>query len=320
MTQQLESPEKPLSKTYSWDAIIALSVGVLALSIAPIFIRFSAQELGANAIIFNRMWIVAIALSLWKIINALLNPKSPELSMQHNYTLGDFALFLVSAIFNAACLVCWAWSLTQTSVANANILHNLTPIFATLGGWLFLGHSFDRRFVIGMLVAVGGAISIGIEDLQIATDTFLADGIALLSAVFYAASFLLAERLRVKFSATTILVWCSFLSSLLLLPVVLIVEDRVFPISLSGWLAVSVLGIVCTGMGIGAVFYSLKRVSSGFASLFLLLEPAIAAMLAWVIFAESLNLVNGLAFIAILLGIYLSESGQQTNKIVEVVE
>ena len=318
MTQQLESPEKLFSKTYSWDAIVALSVGVLALSIAPIFIRFSAQELGANAIIFNRLWIVTIALGLWKFIDVLLSKKSPDLSIpQQSYTLGDVALLLVSAIFNAACLVCWAWSLTQTSVANANILHNLTPIFATLGGWVFLGHSFDRRFIIGLLLAVGGAISIGIEDLQVATDTFLADGIALLSAVFYAASFLLAERLRVKFSAATILLWCSFLSSLLLFPIVLIVEDRVFPASLSGWLAVSILGIVCTGMGIGSVFYSLKRVSSGFASLFLLLEPAIAAMLAWVIFAESLNVVNGLAFIAILLGIYLSQSGQGANQVMD---
>jgi drug/metabolite transporter (DMT)-like permease len=321
MTQKVESPEKLFSQTFSWDAIVALSGGVLALSLAPIFIRFSAQELGATAIIFNRLWIATIALGLWKIIDVLLKKKSPDLSIQQqSYTLGDVAILLVSAIFNAACLVCWAWSLTQTSVANANILHNLTPIFATLGGWLFLGHFFDRRFVIGMLVAVGGAICIGIEDLQIATDTFLADSIALLSAVFYAATFMLAERLRVKFSTTTILLWCSFLSSLLLLPVVLIVEDRVFPISLSGWLAVSFLGIVCTGMGIGAVLYSLKRVSSGFASLFLLLEPPIAAMLAWVIFAESLNLLNGLAFVIALLGIYLSQSGQGANKVMDVGE
>jgi drug/metabolite transporter (DMT)-like permease len=171
-----------------------------------------------------------------------------------------------------------------------------------------------------MLIALGGAIAIGIEDLQVATDTFTADSIALLSAVFYAASFLVTEQLRVKFSATTILLWCSFLSSLLLLPVVLIVEDRVFPSSLSGWLAVSFLGIVCTGIGLGAVFHSLKIFSSGFVSLFLLLEPPIAAMLAWAFFAERLNLLNGLAFVITLLGIYLSQSGQGADKVVAAGE
>jgi drug/metabolite transporter (DMT)-like permease len=46
----------------------------------------------------------------------------------------------------------------------------VTPIFATLGGWLLLSHNFDRRFLIGMFLTIGGAIAIGIQDLQIATE------------------------------------------------------------------------------------------------------------------------------------------------------
>jgi hypothetical protein len=57
----------------------------------------------------------------------------------------------------------------------------MTPIFATLGGWLLLGHNFDRRFLIGMILTIGGAISIGIQDLQIATEQLIGDALALFS-------------------------------------------------------------------------------------------------------------------------------------------
>ncbi|WP_038027992.1 hypothetical protein [Picosynechococcus sp. NKBG15041c] len=38
-------------------AIATLTLAVCAISFAPIFIRFSETELGANATVFNRMFI-----------------------------------------------------------------------------------------------------------------------------------------------------------------------------------------------------------------------------------------------------------------------
>ncbi|NEN93992.1 MAG: EamA family transporter [Okeania sp. SIO3H1] len=107
---------------------------------------------------------------------------------------------------------------------------------------------------------------------------------ALVYAIFYPGSILVVEHLRVKFKTTTILIWDSCLSCLLLLPFALLFEDRLLPVSLSGWLAVIGLGILCGLIGWGILFYSLKQFSSGFISLILLLEPIIAAFLAWGIF------------------------------------
>jgi len=49
--------------------------------------------------------------------------------------------------------------------------------------------------------------------------------------------------------------------------------------------------------------------------LFLLLEPIITTALAWVIFAEHLSLFNLLAFIVVLFGIYVAQSGRGANKV-----
>jgi len=225
------------------------------------------------------------------------------------YTPQDILLLFVSSAITAVSHICWAWSVTQTSVANSNLLHNLAPIFTTLGGWLLLGYRFDRKFLIGMAIAMGSAFTIGIQDFQIAGDHLVGDVLALVSAVFYAGNFLVSEKLRVKFSTVTILLWTCFFRSCITLPVALLTENEIFPSSLQGWLAVICLAVVCQIIGSGILIYSVKGFSSGFTSLFLLLEPIITAILAWIVFSESLSPLNVLTFFLVLVGIYLAKSG-----------
>ncbi|NET43991.1 MAG: DMT family transporter [Okeania sp. SIO2B3] len=287
-----------------------LGIAVIILSFSPILTRISENELGPYATIFNRFWITSLALILGNGIKILWDKQSDRLStnVQETYTFKDFFYLFLNTILGTACLVIWAWSLTKTTVANSNLLHNTTPIFAVLGGWLLLSQCFGSRFLIGTILALGGSFIIAFQDFHLAEDTLIGDSIALVSAIFYAGGILVAEYLRLKFKTTTILIWDSCLSCLLLLPFALLFEDRLLPISLSGWLAVIGLGILCSLIGWGILFYSLKQFSSGFISLILLLEPIIAAFLAWAIFAEELSFLNGLTFVLVLSGIYLAKS------------
>ncbi|MDB9511149.1 DMT family transporter [Kamptonema animale CS-326] len=292
-------------------AILSLVVAVITLSFSPILTRITENELGPYATIFNRFWITSLALILGNGIRILWDKRSdsPPTTAKEVYTAKDFFYLFLIASFDSACLVTWAWSLTKTSVAHSNLLHNTTPIFAFLGGWLLLSQCFNRRFLIGTIIALGGTFIIGFQDFHIEGDTLIGDSVALLSALFYAAVLLVTEQLRVKFGTTTILIWNSIFSCLLLLPCALIFEDRLLPASLSGWLSVIGLGLLCNLIGGGALFYSLKQFSSSFVSLIMLLEPVIAAVLAWAIFAEQLNFLNGLTFLVVLSGIYFAKSG-----------
>lgn len=74
------------------------------------------------------------------------------------------------------------------------------------------------------------------------------------------------------------------------------------------------MALIGEAIGHGLVVYSLKHFSSGFVTLFMLLEPVITAILAWVIFAEALGFVNCVAFTIIMLGIYLAKTGQGAEK------
>jgi len=296
-------------------AIVSLSAALLAVSLAAIFIRLSEREISPNATVFNRLWIATAVFGLWNGAGEVRRRMSGnDVEVRSSYTLRDFMLLTAVGVVSSASLGFWAWSLTQTNVANSTVLRNLTPLFTTLGGWLLLGRRFDSRFLLGMAVALGGAIAIGMDDLQTAGDNFAGDIAALLSAVFYAANLLIAEHLRTKFPATTILMWRCFIGSILILPLVLLAGDRVFPYSWQGWLAVMALAVICQAFGQGLLIHSLGRLSSGFVALFLLLEPVITAIIAWVLFSESLSLFNWLAFSVVLAGIYLAKSSAWADR------
>ncbi len=317
MRNKTELSEKQTESTLDLMELNLLAIGVSILSLAAIFIKLSENQLGPNATIFNRLWIANLTLGLWKGIERVRYRTSHDLSVPlKSYTIQDFALFLAGGGFSGLTLLFWAWSLTQTSVANSTLLHNMVPIFATLGGWLFWGHYFDGRFIIGLVLSVGGTIAIGVEDLQLDRSHFVGDAIAFLSAVFYAAYYLIIQQLRGKFPVATVLLWACIIACLLTLPIVLLTEDQLFPYSWEGWVAVIGLGVFCQVIGLGIMAYSLKKFSAGFVSLFLMLEPLMTAIFAGLIFAEKLSILNWVSFFVVLVGIYLAKSGQGAEQVI----
>lgn len=301
---------KAVSKA-NWIAPIALGIALLGIATASILIAIAEGEIKPNAITCDRLLLAAIAFSTWNTVKALNN--SDRDSVQP-YTVRAIILLLVAGISFAISLSLWAWSLTQTSIANSTLLNNMMPIFTTLGGWLIFRQRFSPRFLIGMVVAILGAIAIGIEDLQAASSNLTGDGAALLAAMFSAISILTLEQLRVQFSTSIIMQWTSLAGGLFVLPLVLFPQDRLLPVSSIGWWAIVGLGLISQAIGQGLLTYSLAKFSSGFVAVSMLSIPVIAAILAMLIFAEQLSLFNWIAFAIVLCGIYLAVSAENSEQ------
>ena len=291
----------------SWSRAIALCIALLGIAIASVLITLASTEMTPNAITCDRLLIATIVFGIW---NFQLSNNNRDETVRSGYTARAIVLLLIAGISFAISLSLWAWSLTQTSIANSTLLNNMMPIFTTLGGWLIFRQQFSLRFLIGMGVAVLGAVAIGIEDLHVADSSLIGDGAALMAAAFSAISILTIEQLRVQFSTPIVMQWTSLAGGLFLLPLVLFSEGKLLPISNTGWLAIISLGLISQAMGQGLLTYSLAKFSSGFVAVSMLAIPAIAAILAMFIFAEQLSLFNWFAFAIVLYGIYLAISAK----------
>lgn len=299
----------PVERGNAITAIAALILGISAVSFAAIFIRLSEQELGPYATIAHRFWICTLTLGLWIGFQRFQNR---GLEQPQPLTRQDVALLIFAGSITGLDLCLWALSLSLTSVANAAVLGNLAPLFTALGSWLLWKQGVDVRYLVGLVVALGGALTIGMSDFQLGH--WQGDAIALLSAVFFSVYLLSLERLRSRLSTTTVLLCCSMSAAVISTAIALCFEDRFFPVSEQGWLAVLGLALVSQTLGQSMVTFSLNRLSSGIVAIAFLLEPVIAAIIAWILFAETLSPLNEIGFALVILGVYVSLSSPSAVK------
>ncbi|NMG05684.1 DMT family transporter [Brasilonema sp. UFV-L1] len=309
MTDQLEIT-KAQSHSKATGAIIAIFVAILIFGMMPILIRWSENEISPNATMFNRCWIAAVIFGLWQEFSLVRQRLLGEQTIiKQSFDNKQILLLLVTAVFFCATQILWAWSLTQTSIANSALIHSLTPFFTALGGYLLFNQRFDYKFLIGLAIATVGTIVLGLDDLQVTSVKLQGDLLALLSALFWGAYLLAIEKLRTQLTVTTILTWVCRINTLLFVLILFISNDEWFPHSWEGWLNVIALALTLIFAN-GLLAYSLKYLSSSLVAMINLLDPVVTAFLAWIIFAEALGWLNLVAFAIIMLGIYLALTGE----------
>ena len=291
-----------------------LAIAIIALAFSPIFTKLSEIELSPTATIFNRLWIATVIMSFWQLFK---NPPELNQALKAEST-SDYkqqGLLILASLCATASAVFWAISFTQTTVASSTVLRSLTPLFISLGAWLILKQTFNRKFMIGMILAIIGGATIGWDDLQLGTTHLVGDGIALLSAALHGANILTIGYLRDRGCTTErVLLWRCAGGALMVLPLVYLTDNQLLPISAQGWLTIIALAVVCQTFGQGLLVHSLKHFSSSFVGIFALLKPIITALLAWVIFAEGISITSGIALVLILVGIYLAKTSDSSTQ------
>jgi drug/metabolite transporter (DMT)-like permease len=305
------------SDSKSAIALTICFIGVFAISFGSIFARLCSADLTPQGIAFGRLLVAAIAFSLWtgsKTVYQSLQSEPVESKPHHPMTL---LLLPLAGILWVMTLATMYWALDQTSVAITTALHNLSPIFTSLGAWWLWGQKFDRRFLLGLSLAIAGVFILELGEMQISASRVQGDGFAILSAVLLAAYLLILEHLRTQFAPTTIQLWVCSTGALVSLPLLLLNHEPVFPQSSQAWFAILSMAMVCQFFGHGLLTFSLTYVSSITVSLVHLLEPVFSAFLAWVIFWEYLSFWTWVGFVVVLAGLYLTVLGEMPRDTLE---
>jgi drug/metabolite transporter (DMT)-like permease len=318
-------------------SLAALFFALIPISLAPALTKLSEHEIGPNAVAFHRSWIAAVVFVLLStretarvrkaasdvmvpeaIIDksvASLAPSAINNIQTQPMTKKEVGLLLVTGTAATASLLLWTWSLSETSVANVALLSNLNPIFVGLAGYFLFGQKFDRRFVIGLVLALAGAAAFELSEAQFSADQIQGDALAFISAVFIATYLILIEKLQGRFSTSTIMMWRCGITTIFLLPLLPFIEDRLLPQTQNGWLLIIFQALFCQVLGQGLLAYSLSKLSSGVVAITLLLEPIIASIFAWFIFGEQITLADWICFVVVLGGVYLAQSSKAAVKI-----
>jgi drug/metabolite transporter (DMT)-like permease len=195
-------------------------------------------------------------------------------------------------------------------VADSTLLTNCAPFFVLLGARVLFKERITAALAVGMVVAAAGAALLVGASLQLTSRQLLGDCLALVTAGFYGGYLLAVKSLRASYSTARTLAWSGLVSCVLLLGFALLAHEPIRIVSPRGWIVLISLGLVSHIGGQGLIAYALAHLSAGFSSVSLLLQPVIAAGLAWILLSEPLGLSQGIGGLIILLGVGLASKSK----------
>lgn len=289
-------PPSPAERTES-RALAALVAGAVGIGFAPIFVRLS--ELGPSATAFHRLALALPAMMLWLALEQRARPAQPP-----NRT--DSLRLAGAGLFFAGDLAIWHWSIKYTTVANATLLANFAPIFVTIAAWLLYKQRPTRRFVMALALALGGAVALMGSSASFDMAHLWGDALGLICATFYAGYILSVSHLRSRFSTATIMTWSGVVTAAALLPVAVLSGESLVPPSLYAWGVLLGLALLSHVGGQGLIAAGLAHLPPAFGSMVLLVQPAVAALLAWALLGEALTWAQAVGAVAIMAGIRLA--------------
>ena len=280
---------------------LSLSIGVVAISFASIFIRLA--EAPPLVIAAYRLSLASLALaplaltrsrSEWKILNR-----------------DEIGLAFGAGLFLALHFASWITSLEYTSVASSVVLVTTHPIFVGLASHFLFNERLSPRMSMGIALSVLGGMVIGYGDFGLGQNELLGDLLATAGAVMAAGYFLIGRRLRSRLSlvayislvystaAATVVAFCALTGQ----------EFVGYP--QQTYLMFILLALVPQLIGHSSLNWALRYLSATFVSVSILGEPIGSTILAYFFLNEVPTPHKIMGGVLILAGIYIASREQK---------
>ena len=276
-------------------AIAALVFGAIVIGTTPILVRLATCGPAAAG-----FWRLAIATPLLAL---MASSRAPAAIGRPSWAMG------LAGVAFALDLGCWHYGIRYTSVANATVLPNLTPILVTLVSWVFLKERPRPIFLVGLVAAVGGAVLmtyVPTSAPHVGTQQHIGDALSLSTAVWYGLYFLAVRAARQRSSTLSVMLWACIVGAPPLLLLAFVMHEQILPATAFGWAAVAGLGLAHV-FGQGSIAWALGRLPASTASVTVLVQPVIAGLLAYLIFSEVLTPLQAAGGVLALMGVVLAQ-------------
>ena len=287
---------------------IALILGVLALSLSPILVK------GGDApTVVTSFYRMLIAAAFWTVFLGIKTVKtSPHAPIQEAASAVPFLVFPILAGFSSSMdHGLWALAMNYTSVSNTSVLNGMAPVWISAAALIFLHEKFNRKFWIGLFLAITGMVLMSGQGADFFIKGFnKGDLIAITSSMFYGGYFFFTQLGRRHFS-TLFQMWASIVCCAF----GLFILCRILGYPLGGysteaWRNFILVALICQIGGYFFITYALGCLPASIVSPSNELNTVISSLIAIPVFGEMLSWGQIFGCLAILAGVYLINNGK----------
>lgn len=295
-----------------WQVGLILIIGVIAVSMAAIFIRLSLEASGQSGVGFSlflaasRIIIAALVLvPTWRNFSQItVTPKAYYYGISAGLALG----------FHFAT---WITSLSFTSIVASTTLVTTNPVWVSLISWIWFQEKPTLRTIFGIIIALIGGIFIALGDtkgIPTGSNPLLGNILALVGA-WMGSLYLVwgreAQREGLKVGSYIIIAYTT--AAIALFPLPLLIGSGYFGYSPTVYGYVFLMAIFSQLIGHTSLNWAVRWISPTLVTLAILFEPVGASFLGFILFREVPSLVVITGAIILLLGVMIAAIDSYTE-------
>jgi drug/metabolite transporter (DMT)-like permease len=246
-----------------------------------------------------------VAAAFWRVLIAapfLLLLSVP--AWKKGLTLERTVLLMVLAggVLFAADLATWHYGILHTKLANATLLGNSSSFIFPVYGFIVL-RAWPKPMQVGaLLLAFVGALLLVGQSYELSAAHARGDLFAILASIFYTCYLIVVDRARRTLAPMPILALATVASILPLLLFALALGEKVMPHS---WTPLLLLSLGSQVIGQGLLVYAIGHMRPLIVGLALFTQPAVTAMIGWIVYREALSVSDLIGAVLICIAIVL---------------
>jgi len=277
---------------------LAIFVAIITVSTAAVLFKLADASPIITA--FWRLFFATVIL----IFLAFVSGHKTQIIAEWKGLGKSWLLVILSGFALSVHFASWFASLELTSVAASVVLVDSSPLIVLFLSYFFLKETISQSQIWGILLALIGALIIGWGDFQ--GDNIAGDLLALLGAFTVAIYFILGRHLRQRLNIYSYVIPVYGSCAFFLLIGALVVQDPLFDYTSEQWGYFMALAVLPSVLGHTLFNYAIKELPASVVSTATLGEPVGAALLAFLIIAETPSTYDLVGGIIILGGILVT--------------
>ena len=284
----------------SLAAYIALGAGILALSFSAMFVRW-AEAPGPVTAFYRMFFSIVLLFPLF----------APRIKKSPNLKKTAILFPLLAGAFTACDLGLWTTALSYTTISNATLLGNTSPLWVALGAWLVFRQNLPGKFWFGLILALSGATLILGTDFILHPRFGVGDVMAIFTGFFYGLYFLFTEKSREHFDSISHIWLVGIGASLTLFTINKVLDHPLTGFPTQTWIIFLSTAFVSQLIGYMAMAYAQGQLPASVVAPTMILQPVISTILAIPLFGEIPGIWQIIGGSIALAGIYLVNQSHQ---------
>lgn len=297
-----------MNKTVSPVKFLSImTIGIISISFGSILIRFTSDVhpimIATYRLSFSSIILITI-LKIRKISFAHLSKK-------------EWLLCTLSGLFLSLHFITWITSLSYTSIASSVVLVTMNPVFVGLLAFIFLKEKLHIYLIGGILLSVAGSIILTIGDsggLDFTNTRALTGNLlALTGALMVSLYLLIGSQIRKNIDLMTYITTVYSISAIILIITSFFLNLDFTGYKTSSYIYMLLLAILPQLIGHTSYNWALKHLQSSMVAITTMGEPIGASILAYLIFKESITIIQGIGIALIFMAIMLASGKGKKN-------